>query len=327
MDTGPLHAAFYNRKEFFGVANPLSHGPIAFCILYEIRVAQIKAEILKTHLGLLPLNHAIAVVPDDEDDQVKTQTNGSFQLLGVHHEPAVAADGHDGPVRIDELCGHGGRQAGPHCGQRVVEEYGVGLVCLVVSCEPDLVHTVIKGDDPVRRHEFPDLRYQALRQDGKGIVIHIPTDVFLDGLLYLAEITEIPGAGVVESRCYPLHTVSDVADNLQLREVHRIHLGGVEVDVDHRHLRAHEEGGFLHHVVADVDDEIGTRDGPVQEVVVGKGRVAQKKGVSLVHDTLAHLGGEERYVGLFNEPLEHPAGDLPVGPGSDEEDGMVGSGD
>ena len=120
--------------------------------------------------------------------------------------------------------------------------------------------------------------------------------------------------------------VGDVAHHFDLREVHRIHLGGVEVDVNHFGATgAHEEGRLFHHVVAHVDDQVGLVDGAVYEVAVGQGGVAQEVRTGFVHYPFTHLGGDYRNAQFFHELAQHLAGQLAVGAGTGQQQRLAGA--
>ncbi len=110
-------------------------------------------------------------------------------------------------------------------------------------------------------------------------------------------------------RVYPLRQlperVGDVPDDLVLREIDLVHLGGDEVDMDHLGSAGfHEERGFLDNIVTDVDHEIGAVHRAVHVVVVRERGGAEEQGVVLRDHPLAHLGVEERDTGFLNEAQE-----------------------
>lgn len=73
--------------------------------------------------------------------------------------------------------------------------------------------------------------------------------------------------------------IGDVSDDFDLGEVDGVYGGGEEVDVDDFAgvAVAHEEGGFLDDVVADVDDEVCVLDGAVEVVAIGYGGVSEEE--------------------------------------------------
>ena len=95
MDARRGEALAHGRQQIVGRADAMAVGPIAGGVLDEIRVAVVEAPIGKAHVGLLPLDHAVAVVAQNEDHEVHPEAHCGLQLLGIHHKAAVAADGHD----------------------------------------------------------------------------------------------------------------------------------------------------------------------------------------------------------------------------------------
>ena len=70
-------------------------------ILDEIGIAIGQPPILEAHVGLLPADHAVAVVVEDQHGEVDAQADRRLHLLAVHHEAAIAADRHHLATRID----------------------------------------------------------------------------------------------------------------------------------------------------------------------------------------------------------------------------------
>ena len=52
---------------------------------------------------MLPTDHPVRVVLQDEDDEIKPKPNGRLQFLAVHQEAAIAAYRHDAALRIEQL--------------------------------------------------------------------------------------------------------------------------------------------------------------------------------------------------------------------------------
>ncbi len=120
------------------------------------------------------------------------------------------------------------------------------------------------------------------------------------------------------------HRVRDVADDLDLREVDRVDLGGEEVQVDDRRLRAvHHERRLLDDVVAHVDDAVAGLDGAVHEVAGRERGRAQPERVRLVDDALAHLRAEKGQTGAVDERAEHARRELAVRAGADHHEGAL----
>src|SRR3546814_2194511 len=63
------------------------------------------------------------------------------------------------------------------------------------------------------------------------------------------------------------HGIGDVADHLDIREIDGIDLGGFVRHMDHgRPAALHEEGRFLDHVMAEVDDTVRRLDRAMDEI-------------------------------------------------------------
>src|SRR5258708_35493148 len=59
----------------------------------EVRVPERQAEIRETIHRLLPPDHAIGRVFQDQHHEIQLKANRGFHFLRIHHETAVAADG------------------------------------------------------------------------------------------------------------------------------------------------------------------------------------------------------------------------------------------
>src|SRR5256885_14055540 len=76
-------------------------------------------------------------------------------FLAVHHEAAVAAYGQHALLRIEALGCNGGRKAGAHGRQRVVEQQRVGDGSTIIACKPDLVHTIVRSEEHTSELQSP----------------------------------------------------------------------------------------------------------------------------------------------------------------------------
>lgn len=163
--------------------------------------------------------------------------------------------------------------------------------------------------------------HQALRIEREARVVGAFGDLRLVGLADRQQAGEVPVRGIVQRLADLPDGVGDVAHHFDLREIHRVHLGGTEVHVDHLGTAAnHEERRLLDHVVADVDDQVGRLHRAMHEVAGGQRGVAEEARVTLVDHALAHLGGDEGNAGLVDQLLEDLGGHLAVGPGADHQD-------
>ena len=320
MHAALLVALFYQRAQAGGGFHAVAVGAVGAGVIHEVRVLEVQAEILEVHVVLFPLDHAVAVVAQNQHHDIQLQAHRSFQLLAVHHEAAVTDDGHDAAVRVHHLGGHAGRQAGAHGGQGVIQQHGIGFGGRVVAGKPDFVHAVIQRQDAVFRHDLADFIHQALRANREAVVLNAFIDVLLQCIADAVEVREAPVFLGIQALLELPQAVGNIADHFDLWEVDRVHLGGVEVDVNHFGTAgAHEEGRLFHHVVAHVDDQVGLVDGAVYKVAVGQGGVAQEMGAGFVHYPFAHLRGDHRNAQFFYKLAQHLAGQLAVGTGTGQQ--------
>ncbi|MNY38618.1 hypothetical protein D3C86_1732560 [compost metagenome] len=171
----------------------MAKGTVALGVEHEVRVSVVQTKILKPHLCLLPADHSVSVVAQDDDHQIHLQTHGGFKLLAVHHETTVAAYRHNRNLGIDEACRHRRRQTGPHGCQCVIQQYGVRHVGLVVAGKPDFVDAIVQGNDAVGRHDLAQVRDQSLRVNRKTIVGGAFGHVSFIGFANRQQTFEIPG--------------------------------------------------------------------------------------------------------------------------------------
>ena len=119
---------------------------------------------------------------------------------------------------------HGRRQAGPHGGERVVEQQRVGDVGAVVAGEPDLVHAVVEADDAVLRHDLADVVHDPLRRDREAVLVGAVVDARQDLLPQVQEIrirVELASKPVGQQR----EARADVADHLGMGEEDLLDIG------------------------------------------------------------------------------------------------------
>ena len=230
----------------------------------------------------------------DKDNEIQLETDGSLQLLAVHHEPAVPAHRQDAAVGMQQGGHHGRGQTGSHGRQRVVEQERVGGSAAVVASEPDLVHAVVEGHDPVLRHHLTHVVDDPLRGRRKAAFRGTVEDAAENSLPQRQQrlgMGELPFQSVGEER----KARADVAHHLGMREVHLLDIGRREADVDHFGTPwPHQKRRLLDRVVSDGDDQVRAVDRLVHVVALGKGGRAHPAFGAAGDRALAHLGVEER---------------------------------
>src|SRR5262249_59383577 len=98
----------------------------------------------------------------DEYEGFEPKAHRRLELLGVHHEPTIAAHREHAARRIEHR-GHDGRwQPGPHRCERIVEQERVRDTGAVVAGEPDFEHAVVQANDAVLRNHLPHVVHDAL---------------------------------------------------------------------------------------------------------------------------------------------------------------------
>ena len=95
MDAWGLDAVLEQRQQAVGAFDAVAVGAVGFGVLDEVWVAVVQAVVGEAHVGLLPADHAVTVVTQDDHGDVHAQAHSGFQFLAVHHEAAVAAHGDD----------------------------------------------------------------------------------------------------------------------------------------------------------------------------------------------------------------------------------------
>jgi LysR family transcriptional regulator, cyn operon transcriptional activator len=317
LDAALVEAPGEQRRHVGGARGAVALRPVGLGVPDEIGVPQLHAEVGQPHLALLPPDHAVPIVAHDDDRQIEPEPDGRLELLRVHHEPPVAADGDHLAPGVHQLGRDRRRQPRAHGRKRVVEQQRVGPPAAVVAGEPELVHAIVEAHDAVVRDRPPHLGHQpdgVNRQRRVGpLGLEIARQVSRQRRPCPVERRHVP----VRLRRDPLgdapHRVRDVAHHLDLREVDRVDLRRREVHVDDRPVSwAHHERRLLDDVVADVDDAVGRVDRAVDEVAVRERGAAEPERVGLVDDPLAHLGAQERYACAVDERAEHLGRELAV---------------
>ena len=209
---------------------------------------------------------------------------------------------------------HRRRQPGAHRRQRVVEQQRVRHVGPVVAREPDLVHAVVEGDDPVLGHHLADVVDDPLRRQREAALGRAVADAAAGCSSRSGSSAEAVVQPALEPVGQQRQARADIADHLGMREVDLLDIGRREADMDHlRPARAHEEGRLLDRVVADGDDQVGAVDRLVHVVPLRqRGRAHDRDSCAAGHRALAHLGVEERNPGAPDE-LGQPGGQAAAG--------------
>ncbi len=81
MDAAALKGGFERRHQRFGRGHPRALGAIGLGVAHEVGIAEGQAVIGELVDGLLPADHAIGAVVQDEHDEVEAEADRRLHLL------------------------------------------------------------------------------------------------------------------------------------------------------------------------------------------------------------------------------------------------------
>ncbi len=84
------------------LSRSVSNGAMLSANFTKIRVGEVHIAVLMVLIHLFPLDQSIAGIVEDQGDKRSFSSQGSLELLTVHHEAAVTADGQDLLIRVDQ---------------------------------------------------------------------------------------------------------------------------------------------------------------------------------------------------------------------------------
>ncbi|MNV14809.1 hypothetical protein D3C71_1055060 [compost metagenome] len=138
----------------------------------------------------------------------------------------------------------------------------------VVAREPDFVHAIVQGKDPVGRHNGADVVDDPLRREA-GFKLPVG-DAREDPLPEIDQRFCVWKPALKPVR-QELEGGPEIPDHLGLREIDLLDSGRLVPDMNGlRSVAIHHEGRLFDRVVSDRDDEIGPFDGLVDIVPLGK---------------------------------------------------------
>lgn len=272
---------------------------------------------------LLPFDHPVGAVVQEDDDDIESETDCRLQVSEIHYESSVSRDAYDLRIGILHLRDDGGREPGTHRGERIIQDDRIRDVGRVIPCDPYLVEAVIEGDDGIirkRRPQFLDEspRLQDLRPVLMGdVLLHLVPVLGVD----LVDFAEIPAGSVQLKLVEPPESVRDIADDLVIRRIHIVEGGRVEIDVNHLGaLVGDDVRRLLDDVIPDRKDQIGLPYGIVDVIVFGQCSRSKALIEPFIDHSFPHLRAEKRDVVSCDEFPEVLRDPFPVRPRSDEDD-------
>src|SRR5918995_946741 len=224
--------------------------------LHEVWVAEVHPKVSAERLILLPHYGAVLPVLPHDGDEGCLQAHSGLQLLAVHQETSVAADGYDLAVWVDELGGYCGRNGEAHAGEPVSDENGVGLVGGKHAPYPKLMQPYIRDQDVLAAQHLADLVERPRRLDRELIVVF--------GMLEAAE--HNPAQPIRAARARIVATLLAQSGESMVHVAHQLHVRDeVIVDLGRQGIYADNlliapgvpvAGGMLDEVVANRDHQI-----------------------------------------------------------------------
>ena len=147
MHAVSLECGVQDRNQLRASLDTVAGRSIALCVGDKVGIGKGQAVVRKAKLVLLPADHPVCCIIQNENDKVQSKPDGRFQFLRVHHEPAIAAYREHSAPRRQHRRHHGRWKACAHRRQCIVEKDGTRFIRNVVSGEPDLVDAVVERND------------------------------------------------------------------------------------------------------------------------------------------------------------------------------------
>ena len=119
---------------------------------------------------LLPADHSVAVVAEDQHHERDSQPHGRLELLDIHQEPAVPRDRDHAPLRLSQLCGDRARQPDAHGGKPVGDDHGVRHASSEALRYPQLVRADVRDHEIVGLQRRFEILEDALGEKRKAVV-------------------------------------------------------------------------------------------------------------------------------------------------------------
>ncbi len=143
-----------------------------FCKFHKIRIPESESPFLHPSSLLLPFDHPIRSIIEDNKSDIQFQTNRSFQVSEIHHEPSIARDTGDISLWKFKLCTHGRRESRSHRREGIIEDKGIGLITRIVPRNPDLIESIIKGKNICSSEVFSKLISQLTWSYNTGFIFN-----------------------------------------------------------------------------------------------------------------------------------------------------------
>ena len=213
-----------------------------------------------------------------------------LELLGVHHEAAVSADGKDTSLGMEQLGRECARDREAHRCEAVGYEAGLRLEAGILAADPDLVRANVGDEDVGAPEDLADVGNQAAGLHRERVVAALLLELSVQAGAHGKHRLRLGHLVAAGSPQDLVDAVGKVADDLYVRVVLLIDVGGQGRDVYDPHVvmgmpllrRALDE------VVAYAYDEVGHIEGVDDVIVLRNPHDAQPILVVARDDALAH---------------------------------------
>lgn len=96
---------------------------------------------------MLPLDHTIGTIVEDDECDIESETNCCLYVSEIHDDSTVSCDTDHTLVWMLYLGTHGSRESCSHGCEGIVEDEGIRRIAWIVASYPDLVESVIEGEN------------------------------------------------------------------------------------------------------------------------------------------------------------------------------------
>jgi hypothetical protein len=272
----------------------------ALGVLHEVGVREADVAGAPELAVLVPLDQAVLPVLPDQHHQIQAEPQRRLELLRVHHEARVAADGHGLAVGVDATGCDRAWQRDPHRGEAVRDDAGVGRLGLVHAGHPHLVGTDVADRDVLGIEHLAQVPDDLLRLQREALVLRMGLELVPDRIAQCLGCARVHRIGAL---CDRVERLRDVAHHADLEHVVLIDLGGRDVDV-HDLLVAPlvpQARVVLDHVVAHAHDHVGHVEAAVHVVVRPHPHRAEGEAMREGDRALGHERGRHGQVQPFDE--------------------------
>jgi hypothetical protein len=140
-----------------------------FCEFDEVRITKLEPPTLHPSSFLLPLDHTIRSIVEDNESDVKLKSYGSLDISEIHDESTISCDADDISFRIRHLSRHSSRESSTHSCECIVKKECIRCITWIIPCYPDLIESIIERENVFFLHILPEYLRQLTRSHDRCI--------------------------------------------------------------------------------------------------------------------------------------------------------------